>query len=69
MREILYDAENIERLEFGVREYRRGFYDGIKMACMNEEEANKVKEYVSHNYPDIPFYVSYLSFDMEKNGE
>lgn len=67
MKEILYDAKNIEKLEFGVREYKRGFYNGIRMACLNKEEADKVKEYMSNNYPDVSFSVSWLLFDEEAN--
>lgn len=66
MKEILYDAKNAELLEFGVREYERGFYDGIRMKCMNKYEADRVKRYMSENHPDIPFYVSWLSFDVEE---
>ncbi len=69
MREVYYDIKNIEMLDFGVREYKRGFYDGIKMDCMNEDEANYVKGYMQTHYPNIPFYVSWLTFKTSEGAK
>ena len=61
MDKIFYDVKNIEMLDFGVREYKRGHYDGIKMDCINEDEANYVKGYMNINHPTVPFYTTWLS--------
>lgn len=58
--ELSQNDKNI--LDLCAKEFNAGRADGVKMQCLNKEEAELMKEYMARRHPDVLFYVSWLEF-------
>lgn len=60
MKSFITEIKDIEICEDGARQYVLGRCNGIEIKCYNKDDAQWFKDYMKHNYPDIPLRITWL---------
>ena len=56
-----FRPSDTSKIDWVVKEIRRGHYDGTTMECFNRQEAEELLEYVERHHPGIRAAFSWLA--------